>query len=238
MKTVLITGGSRGIGAEMVKTFSAQGYRVAFTYNKSKKAADELSIATGAMAVHADSRIEPDVCRAVELCIKELGHIDALINNAGTALFSLITDLSLENWNDVVSTNLTGAFLYSREAAKHMISRKSGAIVNVTSVWGLVGSSCEAAYSATKAALIGLTKAMAKELGPSGIRVNAVAPGVIDTDMNSMLASEDVAALAEETPLMRIGDPAEVARAALFLCGEESSFITGDVLNVSGGFVI
>lgn len=238
MKTVLITGGSRGIGREMVRLFAKEGYSVAFTYKSSEDMARELSDETGALAIRADSASESDVISAVGRVISEFGKIDCLINNAAISSFSVFTDLTLEDWNNMLSVNLTGAFLYSKQVIPDMLKRKQGRIINISSVWGLVGSSCEVHYSTTKAALIGMTKALAKELGPSGITVNAIAPGVIDTDMNKQLASSDIEALREETPLMRIGTPSDVARAALFLASDSAEFITGEVLNVSGGFVI
>lgn len=238
MKTVLITGGSRGIGRAMVKLFMQNGYRVAFTYKSSENEAKSLAEATGAYPICADSENESDVISAVEEALSKLGSIDCLINNAGKSAFSLFTDLTLEDWNSMLAVNLTGAFLYSREVAKLMIRKKSGRIINVTSMWGLVGSSCEVHYSASKAGLIGMTKALAKELGPSGITVNAIAPGVINTEMNKCLSDADLEALCDETPLSRIGEPEEVAKAALFLAGDGASFITGEVINVSGGFVI
>ena len=238
MKTVLITGGSRGIGAEMVKTFKKNNYNVAFTYKSSETEAKFLAESLGVLAIKADSSKENEVCRAVESVISAYGAIDCLVNNAGISSFSLFTDISLEEWNRAVSVNLTGAFLYSREVAKDMIKRKSGRIINVSSMWGIVGSSCEVHYSATKAGLIGMTKALAKELGPSGITVNAIAPGLIATEMNSSLSKEDIKAIESETPLMRIGCCEEVAAAALFLAGDGASFITGDVMNVSGGYIV
>ncbi|MBE6532435.1 MAG: SDR family oxidoreductase [Ruminococcaceae bacterium] len=238
MKTVLITGGSRGIGRAMVELFSKNGYAVAFTYKNSENEAKSLAESTGTLAIRADSAKEEDVLRAVDTAVKSLGKIDCLINNAGISAFSLFTDISLEDWNEMLSTNLTGVFLYSKAVIPGMVSRKYGRIINVTSMWGLVGSSCEVHYSTAKAGLIGMTKALAKELGPSGITVNAIAPGVINTDMNKAISSEDMAALIDETPLMRIGEPSDVASAALFLASDEASFITGDVLNVSGGYVI
>ena len=237
MKNVLITGGSRGIGRELVKAFSAKGYNVFFTYKSSHDDAMILAGETGAHAICADSALECDVIRAVKEAEKEY-PLDCLINNAAISSFSLFTDISLEEWNKMVSVNLTGAFLYSREAARSMIRRHSGSIINISSVWGLVGSSCEVHYSAVKAGLIGMTKALAKELGPSSVRVNAIAPGVISTEMNARLSEEDINALIEETPLMRIGSVADVASCALFLASESASFITGEVINVSGGFVI
>ena len=238
MKTVLITGGSRGIGREMVRTFSSAGYKVAFTYKKSHDAAKELAEETGAYAVCADSSSESEVVSAIDEIKRELGGIDCLINNAAISSFSLFTDISLADWNNMISVNLTGAFLYSKAVIPDMVNKKRGRIINISSMWGLTGSSCEVHYSTTKAALIGMTKALAKELGPSGITVNAIAPGVIDTEMNSSLSEDDKAALVNETPLMRMGTPGDVARVALFLAGDDSSFITGEVLNVSGGFLI
>ncbi len=238
MKTVLISGGSRGIGRELVRSFTEAGYRVAFTYKKSKDEAESLSLETGALAICADSASESDVITAVEKAVSELGHIDCLINNAAVSSFSVFTDISLDEWNEMLAVNLTGAFLYSRAVIPDMLKRKAGRIINISSMWGLVGSSCEVHYSTTKAGLIGMTKALAKELGPSGITVNAIAPGVINTDMNKALTDSDMSALREDTPLMRIGEPIDVARAAIFLAGVGGSFITGEVLNVSGGYVI
>jgi 3-oxoacyl-[acyl-carrier protein] reductase len=238
MKTVLITGGSRGIGSELVRHFARNGYSVAFTYKSSVNEAQALASETGALAIRADSACECEVTAAVKTAIESLGGIDCLINNAAISSFSLFTDITLEEWNNMVSVNLTGAFLYSKGVIPDMLKRKQGRIINITSMWGLVGSSCEVHYSATKAALIGMTKALAKELGPSGITVNAIAPGVINTEMNSKLSDEDKAALVNDTPLMRIGEPSDVAEAAFFLAGEGASFITGEVLNVSGGYVI
>lgn len=238
MKTVLITGGSRGIGRECVRLFADEGYSVAFTYKNSEEQALELSEQTGALAIHADSASEEEVSAAVAKTLSAFGRIDCLINNAAVSSFSLFTDLSLADWNYTLSVNLTGAFLYTRAVLPDMISRKSGRIINISSMWGITGASCEVHYSTSKAGLIGMTKALAKELGPSGITVNAIAPGVIDTDMNRALTEEDKAVLVDETPLMRIGAPVEVARAALFLAGDGASFITGDVLNVSGGYLI
>ena len=238
MKTVLITGGSRGIGKAMVELFRKNGYAVAFTYKNSEKEAKNLADATGAICIKADSAVEADVILAVEQVKTAFGHIDCLINNAGVSSFSLFTDLTLEDWNNCLSVNLTGAFLYSKAVIPYMVSRKQGRIINITSMWGIVGSSCEVHYSTAKAGLIGMTKALAKELGPSGITVNAIAPGVIETDMNKCLSDDDKVALCDETPLMRIGGANDVAEAALFLAGDGASFITGEVMNVSGGFIM
>lgn len=238
MRNVLITGGSRGIGSAMVRAFTKDGYRVAFTYKSSDDAATKLATETGATAIKADSTSEEQIISAVSKAALALGGIDILINNAGISSFSLLQDLSLAEWNECISVNLTSAFLFSREVIPYMLKNHKGRIINVSSMWGLVGASCEVHYSAAKAGLIGFTKALAKELGPSGITVNAIAPGVIETDMNSHLSAEDLADLADETPLARIGNADEVARAALYLAGDGASFITGDVLNVSGGLVI
>lgn len=239
MKSALITGGSRGIGEAMVKAFSKNGYKVAFTYKKSETAAKVLAELTGALAIKADSACAEDVIRAVEEAEKQLGGIDCLINNAAISSFSLFTDITLEQWREIMDVNVTGTFLYTKAVVPGMISRKRGRIINISSMWGIVGASCEVHYSTSKAAIIGMSKALAKELGPSGITVNAIAPGVIDTEMNrNHLSEDDLRMLAEDTPLMRIGTPDEVASAALYLAGDDAGFITGDVINLSGGFVV
>ena len=238
MKNVLITGGSRGIGKAMVQAFAERGYNVAFTYKSSADAAKKLSSETGALAIMADSAVEEDIISATSSVAKTFGGIDILINNAGISSFSLLQDLSLAEWNNCLATNLTSAFLYSREVIPYMLRSHKGRIINISSMWGLVGASCEVHYSAAKAGLIGFTKALAKELGPSGITVNAIAPGVIETDMNAHLSPDDLRELSDDTPMGRIGKADEIAKAALYLAGEDSSFITGDVLNISGGLVI
>lgn len=238
MKTALITGGSRGIGRECVRAFSSAGYKVAFTYVNSTDLAEELSRECGALAIKADSLSETEILNAVNTATEVIGTIDVLINNAAISSFSLLTELSLDEWNKTFAVSVTGAFLYARECLKGMINQKHGRIINISSMWGITGSSCEVHYSAAKAALIGMSKALAKEVGPSGITVNAIAPGVINTDMNQALSSEDIEALKEETPLCRIGEPSEIASAALYLASDGASFITGAVLNVNGGIVI
>ena len=238
MKTVLITGGSRGIGAETVRRFAKNGYRVAFVYRQSVEAAEKLARETGALPICADVSCEADVRRAVAEAREALGEIDVLINNAAVSAFSLFTDITTEEWNRLTSVNLNGVFYFCREILPEMIARKSGRIINISSMWGQVGASCEVHYSTAKAAVIGLTRALAKEVGPSGVTVNCIAPGVIDTDMNASLDDEARAALCEETPLCRIGKPADVAACALFLAGEGGDFITGQVIGVNGGFVI
>ena len=238
MKTVLITGGSRGIGAEMVRRFTKGGYTVAFIYHRSTDAAAALARETGALAIPADLSSEKMCVFAVAEAIGALGHIDVLINNAAVAGFSLFTDITGEEWNRFLSTNLSAPFFCAREAVRDMLTRKSGRIINVSSMWGQVGASCEVHYSAAKAGLIGLTRALAKELAPSGITVNCIAPGVIDTAMNAALSHEDMAALTEEIPLGRLGTPAEIAEWAYFLAENGGDYVTGQVFGINGGFVI
>lgn len=238
MKKVFITGGSRGIGRAMVELFAKEGYSVAFTYKSSDGLARELAEKTGALAIKADSEREDEILCAVEYAAEAIGEIDVLINNAAVSSFGTISDISVDEWNRVMNTSVTAAFLYSKAILSQMLKKKQGRIINIASIWGLVGASCEVHYSAAKAALIGFTKALAKELGPSGITVNAIAPGVINTDMNSAFSEDDMAALAAETPVGRIGEPEEIADVALFLASDKAEFITGEVINVSGGFVI
>ncbi len=238
MRTVFVNGGSRGIGAAVVRAFAEAGYRVAFTYKSSGDAAEALAKETGTLAIPADSASEAEARMAVRTAEDALGGIDVLVNSAAVSSFSLFTDLTSEEWHRIFSVNVDGPFYYIRAVLPSMIARRSGRIINISSMWGTVGASCEVHYSATKAALDGMTRALAKEVGPSGITVNAVAPGVIDTDMNASLDEEARRALCEETPLGRIGTPREVAGTVLFLAGEDAAFITGQVIGVNGGFVI
>ena len=238
MKTVLITGGSRGIGAAMVRRFAAGGYRVAFLYEKAKEQAECLAKETGSYAIQADVGVAAEARRAIAEAKAALGEIDVLINNAAISSFSLFTDITGETWERIFAVNVNGAFYCTQAVLPGMISRKQGTVINISSMWGQVGASCEVHYSATKAALIGMTRALAKEVGPSGITVNCIAPGVIATEMNAALDKETIAALAEETPLGRLGDPTEIAECAYFLSGDGARFITGQVIGVNGGFVI
>lgn len=232
----VITGGSRGIGAAAVAAFQESGYRVAFLYRESEAEAAALSEKTGAFMVRADVSSPEQVKKAFARIRAGLGPVDVLVNNAGIAQFRLFDQISDEEWRRMMSVNLDGAFFCARAVAPDMISRKKGVILNVSSVWGVSGASCEAHYAASKGALIALTKSLAKELGPSGIRVNCVAPGVIRTDMNRALDDAALRELCESTPLGRLGEPEEVAAALLFLAGDGASFITGQVLGVDGGF--
>ncbi len=239
----LITGASRGIGAACARRFAHSGYSVAILYRSRADLAEALvqeliSEGQDAFCLQADVADRAQAFAAAEEVLRRYRRIDVLVNNAAIAQQKLFTDITEEEWDRMFAVNVKGAFNMTQAALPGMISRRSGSIVNISSMWGQVGASCEVHYSASKAALIGMTQALAKEVGPSGVRVNCIAPGVIETDMNAHLDEEILAALSEETPLMRIGAPDEVARAALYLCSDGASFITGQVLGVNGGFII
>ena len=235
---VLITGGSRGIGAACVRAFAAKGCRVAFIYHMAHEAAKAVADETGAKAICADLSNAAEATRAAKEAISFLGGVDVLVNNAGVSQIKLFTDLTDEDWRKMLSTNLDSAFYMTREIAKGMIAAHSGRIINIGSMWGKVGASCEVHYSAAKAGLRGMTLALAKELGPSGITVNCIEPGVIATEMNAALDEKTKAALASETPLCRLGSAEEVAAAVLFLASPAAGFITGQCIGVDGGFAI
>ena len=233
MKTVLITGGSRGIGAATAALFSKNGYRVIINYNKSEKEALELAEKIGGLAIKADISDYVQVQKMFE----SAGNVDILINNAGIAQQKLFTDISFEEWHRMLDVNLSGVFYCCKCALPYMINQKAGCIINISSMWGICGASCEVHYSAAKSGVIGLTKALAKEVGPSGITVNCIAPGMIDTEMNSMLDDETKALVMEETPLGITGTVEDIAQCALYLA-QNGRFITGQVLSPNGGLVI
>lgn len=237
MKTVVITGSSRGIGTATAKLFAENGFNVCVNYFHSEKAAKELTASLpSAVAVKADISKKADAVALIEAATETFGHVDVLVNNAGIALPpQLVTDVSDADYDRVFDINMKGVHNTVSAVLPQMVNRKSGNIVNISSLWGVVGGSCETVYTASKAAVIGYTKALAKELGPSGIRVNCVAPGFIRTEMNARFSEEEIASFAEETPLCRVGDPQDVAKAVFFLATDMSDFITGQTLCVDGG---
>ena len=239
MRRVLISGGSRGIGRACVEAFAAAGDRVAFLYRSREAEAWAVAEATGAVAIRADVG-DPD---AVRLALAEAeavlgGSIEVLVSNAAVSWIGLMQDMSDHEWRRLLDTNLSGAFYLSRGVVGGMVRSHSGRIIHIGSMWGKVGASCEVAYSAAKAGIRGLTMSMAKELGPSGITVNCVEPGFIATEMNAAIDEESRQALCDETPLGRMGTPAEVAAAILFLASDAASFITGQVIGVDGGLAV
>ena len=237
-KTALITGASRGIGRECAKLFAQAGYNVAAVYNKSEEAALSLKEETGCGIYKCDVSDCKAAHETVEAVFRHFGSIDVLINNAAIAQQALFSDITEEMWDNMFDTNVKSVYNFTHGVLPHMIHEKYGRIINISSMWGQVGASCEVAYSAAKAGVIGLTRALAKELGPSGITVNCVAPGVIDTEMNRQLSQETKAALAEETPLERLGTPEDVAQAIWFLASPAGDFFTGQVLSPNGGYLI
>lgn len=242
-RVALITGGSRGIGAACVRAFAGAGWATVFLYRQRGDAAKALvrelrEKGLDAACFRCDVADEAQVNAAVAEILRLYHHVDALVNNAGVSHIGLLTDMTDEAWDIVFNVNVKGIFHLCRAVLPGMISRKTGSIVNVASMWGEIGASCEAAYSASKAAVIGLTKALAKEVGPSGIRVNCVSPGLIETDMNAELDKAALQALTDETPLGRIGTPEDIAKTVLFLSGESAMFLTGQVVGVSGGLCL
>jgi len=232
MKTVLITGGSRGIGAAAVAQFAARGDRVFFLYEKEHEKARAVAEKTGATAICCDvANID-----SVKDAFTQIGDVDILVCNAGIAQVGLMIDLPEAEWDRLFDVNVKGVYLCINEAMPGFLKKQAGCIVTVSSMWGQVGASCEAAYSATKGAVIALTKALAKELGPSGIRVNCVAPGVILTDMCADVEPEILDGFVQETPVGRNGLPEDVAKAIVYLA--DADFVTGQVLPVNGGYII
>lgn len=235
---VLISGGARGIGRACVEYFSKNSDDVAFIYKSSHAIARDLSKTTGAFSICADISSPNEATRAVEEAVSMLGGIDILVNNVGISQIKLFTDITDCDWENMINTNLSSAFYLTRAVLPSMISQKSGRVINIGSMWGKVGASCEVHYSASKAALRGMTLALAKEVGPSGITVNAVEPGIINTDMNASLSAAELAELREQTPLCRLGTPEEVAALIGFLASDKASFITGQIIGIDGGFAI
>lgn len=238
MKTVLITGASRGIGAAAAKEFSKKGWHVVINYNKNKEKALTLAKELRATVFQADISKSDEVLNMYSSLKGQGIHVDAIVNNAGVSSSGLFVDISESEWDEMFAINTKGAFLVTKAFLPDMLSRQSGSIVNISSIWGETGAAAEVCYSASKAALIGMTKALAKELAPSGIRVNCVCPGCIDTDMNKCYSDEERAAIAEDIPLGREGTVEEAAHAIEFLSSDAASYITGQVIGVNGGWYI
>ena len=241
MKTVLVTGGSRGIGKCIAENLAKDGYNVVLNYNKSVKEAKKIKEELENQGIKieifkADVSKREDVKKLIKFTIDKFNNKNVLINNAGIAKLQMFNDITDEDWNEMLSTNLNSVFFTIQEALPNMIHNKNGCIINISSIWGIVGASCEVAYSVSKAGINGLTKALAKELGLSNIRVNAIAPGVIDTDMNSNIDNAIKEQIKEETPLNRIGEPIDIYRCVKWLVEDE--FTTGQIISPNGGYVI
>ena len=235
-KVVVVTGGSRGIGAEIVKFLAKLDYKVVLNYNKSESYAQDVKKELNNVEIFkADVSKKEEANALIDFAIKKYGKIDVLINNAGIAQTKLFTEITDEDWKNIIDTNLNSAFYCSREAVKNMIHNKSGLIINISSIWGITGASCEVAYSTSKAAINGFTKALAKELGPSNIRVNAIAPGIINTEMNSYLSEDELKNIKEEIPLEKIGDPVDIAKCVKWLI--EDNYTTGQIISINGGWI-
>ena len=242
-KTVLITGASRGIGAATAYCFAKEGYNVVVNYNKSREKAEKLvseltNQGFSAACIQADVSDGKQVNAMVDKINSRFGGVDVLVNNAAVAQIKLFSDITPDDWDNIFNVNVKGMFNCTKAVLPYMIHQKHGKIVNISSIWGITGASCEVHYSASKAAVIGLTKALAKELGPSGIQVNCVAPGVVNTDMNAELSKEDIEQIADETPLGVIGNASDIANTVCFLASDKADFITGQVISPNGGLVI
>ena len=240
-KAVLVTGGSRGIGAEIVKMLAKENYSIVLNYNHSEKQAiqiqEELQKQGKQIAIfQADVSKREAVKKLIQFTINTFGTIDVLINNAGIAQEKLFTDITDDDWNTMLNTNLNSVFYCTQEALPEMIRKKEGCIINISSIWGITGSSCEVAYSTTKAGINGMTKALAKELGPSNIRVNAIAPGIIDTSMNEYLTKEEKQVIEQEIPLEKVGKTIDIARCVKWLMEDE--YTTGQIISINGGWYI
>ena len=236
-KTVIVTGGSKGIGEAIVRTLSKEQYNVVLNYNKSEENAKKIQKDLKNIdIIKADVSTRKGAKELVEFALHKYNNIDVLINNAGISQTKLFTDITDEDWNNMINTNLNSAFYMCQEVLPNMLHNKNGCIINISSIWGITGASCEVHYSVAKAGMDGLTKSLAKELGPSNIRVNSIAPGIINTDMNKMLSTEDRKNIIEEIPLGKIGEPVEIANTVKWLI--ENSYTTGQVISVNGGWNI
>ena len=242
-KTVLITGGSKGIGKAMTEVFAEEGYNVVTNFNNSEQSSCDIcdSLKAKGFSVEkykANVTDRAQVKTMVDYCFEKYNGIDILINNAGIAQDKLFTEITDDDWDSMINTNLKSVYYCSQEVLKSMISEKKGKIINISSIWGMVGASCEVHYSVSKAGVIGLTKSLAKELGPSNIQVNCIAPGVIETDMLGNCTDETLKDLRDNTPLMRLGSARDIANCALFLASDHSDFITGQLISPNGGFIV
>ena len=237
MKIAIVTGASRGIGREIAKELSEQGIKVIANYNKSEEQAKELQKENPEIDIYkADVSKRNEVKQMVNYALNKYGKIDILINNAGIAETKMFTDVTDEDWNKIININLYSAFCVTQEVIPNMIHNKNGCIINISSIWGMVGSSCESIYSISKAGIDSMTKSLAKELGPSNIRVNSIAPGFIDTDMNKQYTVQDIESIKEEIPLGKIGLPVNISKCVNWLI--EDNYTTGQIISVNGGWVI
>lgn len=240
-KVAIITGASRGIGREIAKTLAKKGINVIANYNKSENEANELKRELEKENIYidifkADVSKREDAHRLVQFALNKFKKVDILINNAGISEYKLFTDIDDEDWNKMINNNLYSAFVMCQEVLENMIYNKNGCIINISSIWGMVGASCESMYSISKAGMDALTKSLAKELGPSGIRVNSIAPGIIDTNMNKKLSEDEIKEIIDEIPLEKIGKTRDIAKCVEWLVEDE--FTTGQIISVNGGWVI
>lgn len=240
-KVVVVTGGSRGIGAQIVKTLANENYKVILNYNNSKEQAEKiqqelLELGKEIEIIKADVSKKEEAEKLIQFAINKFNKIDILINNAGISQERLFTDVTEEEWQKIINTNLNSVFYCNQQALKYMIQEQQGCIINISSIWGETGASCEVAYSTTKAAINGMTKALAKEVGPSNIRVNAIAPGIIDTDMNKNLTIEERKQIKEQIPLNKIGKAIDIAKCVKWLVEDE--YTTGQIISINGGWYI
>lgn len=240
-KTIIVTGGSRGIGAAIVSLLAKENYNIVLNYNKSEEIAKKMqeeftNLGKTVEIFKADVSKREEVKKLVDFTIEKFGKIDVLINNAGISQTKLFTDITDEDWNNMLNIDLNSVFYMSQEVAKHMIHEKEGCIINISSIWGMVGASCEVHYSVAKAGVDAMTKSLAKELGPSNIRVNSIAPGIIDTDMNKYLSEKELEQIKEEIPLGKIGETSSIAKCAKWLI--EDNYTTGQIIAINGGWNI